>query len=210
MNLPMDCGMNESHSRFRDLNAPLFTGPAIVVCPRCSGAARAYRSSVACGVCGFSRVAGEPTFVGEANVLVHMAWRPRCSHCGKELPKTARRAAQSVPKQLTVRCNGCRHVGSYPVRISPQRRRVELDPASGLPYYLSVPVGSNILWVRNLNHLELIETYISAKLRERTLAPVRMTMLARLPLWIKAASSRREILLGVKHLRARAAKARIM
>ena len=202
--------MNKSRSRFRDPNASFFTGPAIVVCPRCSGAARANRSSVACGVCGFSRVTGEPTHVSEINMLVHMAWRPRCFHCGTELSKIARRAAHSVPKQLPVRCNGCGHVGRYPVRVSPQPRRADLDPASGLPYYLSVPVGNNILWVRNLNHLELIEAYISAKLRERTLAPVRMSMLARLPLWMKAASSRREILLGVNHLRARAAKAGIL
>lgn len=87
------------------------------------------------------------------------------------------------------------------MRVKPELRSANLDPASGLPYFLTAPVGRNILWVRNLDLLELIEHYVSAQLRERSLSRVHMTMLDRLPKWIKVASNRGDLLRGIERLR---------
>ena len=201
MNLPMDCGMSKRTNRFRDPNTSFLTSPAIVICPRCNGAARASNGSVACNQCGFARSRGQPNFVAETNIAAHMAWRPRCVRCGTDLPSIARRGALNSAKQLPVRCDSCGHVASYPVRIRPQPRDANLDPASGLPYFLTVPVGRNILWVRNLDHLAMMENYVSAQLRERSLNRTHMTILERLPKWVKIASNRNALLRGLERLR---------
>ncbi|WP_430443814.1 hypothetical protein [Sphingorhabdus contaminans] len=82
----------------------------------------------------------------------------------------------------------------------------ENDPVSGLPYLLATSVGRHILWVRNLDHLDLIEAYVKATLRERTLQPTKMTTLARLPAWIKLAANRGDLLKAIKNLRAKAVR----
>jgi len=62
--------------------------------------------------------------------------------------------------------------------------------------------------VDNLAHLAVLEDYLGAKVRER--GPVRgLTMMARLPAWMKAATMRPKILRGLTHLRERAEKAGI-
>ena len=108
---------------------------------------------------------------------------------------------------MPVRCKGCEHSDHYLVRLEPLARCLDHDPASGLPYFLRIAVGPDILWVRNLDHLDLIEAYVKATLRERTLQPTKMTLLARLPAWMKAAANRGSLLKGIERLRAKAAKA---
>lgn len=193
--------MHKGGNRFRDPNTMFMDGPAIVACPRCSGPAHANTGSVTCSACGFTRAGNEPNFVAETNLVMHRAWRPRCLGCGKDLPSIVRLGVVNIAKELPVRCNGCGHVGTYPVRVKPELRKANLDPTSGLPYFLTAPVGRNILWVRNLDHLELIEHYVFAQLRERALSRVHMTMLERLPKWIKVASNRGDLLRGIERLR---------
>ncbi len=101
---------------------------------------------------------------------------------------------------------GCGRNDNYPVRPQPQMPGAENDPVSGLPYLLATSVGRHILWVRNLDHLDLIEAYVKATLRERTLQPTKMTTLARLPAWIKLAANRGDLLKAIKNLRAKAVR----
>jgi hypothetical protein len=61
------------------------------------------------------------------------------------------------------------------------------------------------LWAYNLQHLDLIRRFVAADLRER--APwydtgQKMTLVARLPAWIKSAKNRYEVLRAVDRLRA--------
>ena len=61
------------------------------------------------------------------------------------------------------------------------------------------------LWAYNLQHLDLIRRFVAADLRER--APwydtgQKMTLVARLPAWMKSAKNRAEILRTVDRLRA--------
>jgi len=57
------------------------------------------------------------------------------------------------------------------------------------------------LWAYNQRHLDVLERYVSARLRERRRAACEMGMLERLPAWIKAAGSREGVLRGIGHLR---------
>ena len=61
------------------------------------------------------------------------------------------------------------------------------------------------LWAYNLQHLDLIRRFVAADLRER--APwydtgQKMTLVARLPAWMKSAKNRDEVLRAVDRLRA--------
>lgn len=68
--------------------------------------------------------------------------------------------------------------------------------------YLVADCCGQTLWARNLNHLEFLEKYVSAKLRERT-ANINQSTASRLPQWIKSAKNRYEILKCIQRIRVR-------
>ncbi|PNG23401.1 hypothetical protein C1J00_04140 [Streptomyces cahuitamycinicus] len=77
------------------------------------------------------------------------------------------------------------------------------DPYFGLPLWLQTEMRHGWLWAYNPEHLELIRQFVQAPLRER--APfdgqVRMTLVARLPTWIKSAKNREEVLRAIDRIR---------
>jgi len=79
------------------------------------------------------------------------------------------------------------------------------DPYFGSPLWLQIETRHGWLWAYNLEHLDLIRRFVQAPLRER--APwydtgQKMTLVARLPAWIKRAKNRDEILRAVSRARA--------
>ncbi|GEC05780.1 hypothetical protein SSP24_34350 [Streptomyces spinoverrucosus] len=77
------------------------------------------------------------------------------------------------------------------------------DPYFGLPLWLQVETRHGWLWAYNLEHLDVIRRFVQASLRER--APSyetgpRMTLVARLPAWIKRAKNRDEMLRAVSRI----------
>lgn len=69
-----------------------------------------------------------------------------------------------------------------------------------LPLWLQISCCNETLWAYNLKHLEIIEQYVSAKLRERT-KKGRNSFLSKLPGWLKSAKNRDEILKAIGKLR---------
>jgi len=70
---------------------------------------------------------------------------------------------------------------------------------------LRTGTGHGELWAYNLRHLDLIRRFVAADLRER--APwydtgQKMTLVARLPVWMKSVRNRDEVLRAVHRLRA--------
>jgi hypothetical protein len=79
------------------------------------------------------------------------------------------------------------------------------DPYFGMPLWLQVETRHGWLWAYNLEHLDLIRRFVQAPLRER--APWydigrKMTLVARLPAWIKRGKNRAEILRAVGRIHA--------
>jgi hypothetical protein len=82
-----------------------------------------------------------------------------------------------------------------------------VDPYFGLPLWLQAGFRGHLLWAYNLRHLDLLEGYVAARLRERHELPLTtgsMTMITRLPVWIKAAKNRDEFLRTIGRMRASA------
>lgn len=69
-----------------------------------------------------------------------------------------------------------------------------------LPLWLEISCCGETLWAYNEKHLEFIEDYVGAKLRERK-PFVNKSMASRLPSWIKQAKNRDEILRAIGKLR---------
>ncbi|MFE5484104.1 hypothetical protein [Streptomyces sp. NPDC056527] len=79
------------------------------------------------------------------------------------------------------------------------------DPYFGMPLWLQVETRHGWLWAYNHEHLDLMRRYVQASLRERGLwhstGPT-MTLVARLPVWIKRAKNREEVLRAVSRIHA--------
>ena len=99
-------------------------------------------------------------------------------------------------------CPGCGR------SVSPEAARREscwggpVDPYFGLPLWLRTTCcGGRTLWAFNLAHLELLEGHLAAELRERGTAGRGLTLIARLPAWLKSARHRGEVLRALTRLR---------
>ena len=68
------------------------------------------------------------------------------------------------------------------------------------PLWLQISCCGKILWAYNKQHLDLLESYVSAKLRKRK-PNVNKSVASRLPNWIKLAKNRDEILKAIGKLK---------
>ena len=80
-----------------------------------------------------------------------------------------------------------------------------VDQYTGLPLWLQTPCAGHVLWAWNGDHLDFLERYVAADLRERT-PNANVSLASRLPRWIKSAKHRDEVLKGVRRLRKRLAE----
>ncbi|WP_285608653.1 TFIIB-type zinc ribbon-containing protein [Actinokineospora globicatena] len=76
-----------------------------------------------------------------------------------------------------------------------------VDPCFRLPLWLQADCCGEILWAYNSEHLDVLESYVAARLRERGVVPGSMSMVERLPAWLKSAKNRSEVLRAVQRLR---------
>lgn len=201
--------------RSRDSGAGMLhlTSQVWVRCPRCGNAARVGRRErwaevLTCGSCGLS----EPAPLARSPLgLQRTAYGPiRCNGCGGAQPVRTRRGRRDHFGRLTaeIRCRGCGHADTYTL-IPVSHYWTDEGRYLGMDLFLSEPVGSHTLWAVNLLHLDLLDKWLRADLRERALAVSHSTMIERLPRWLKLASAREPALRAVERMRAAAAEAGI-
>jgi len=175
-----------------------------VHCPKCDQAARSSGNGVECRHCGYVTIQREARENSWARLA---ADKPLCSFCRKDLPTAPLPTRREVEGRLMVRvqCPHCRKTVDYPaVPAWPPTDEAPLR----LRLYLVAKVAGEDLWIENLAHLAALEDYLGALVRER--APEGgLTMMARLPAWMKSAHNRPKILRALGQLRERAAKAGI-
>jgi len=108
-------------------------------------------------------------------------------------------------------CGGCVHA----IRTERGRRRAACGGCGwhgvwgpedeGLPLWLTTDVGGHELWAYNAAHLDLVEAFVGATLRERGDHDPAMPrpLVDKLPGWLKQAKNRDAVLAGVARLRRR-------
>jgi DNA-directed RNA polymerase subunit RPC12/RpoP len=126
---------------------------------------------------------------------------PRChSRALVTTRPVERRAVMSWPRRFV--CPACVHTEAW----SPTGRRahwaVAADPFFRLPLWLQADVRGHRLWAFNTTHLTFLEHYVAATLRERPLGFSGMTLIAKLPAWLKSAKLRPDLLRIITRLRA--------
>lgn len=187
-----------------------------VCCPKCDGPAFILRTiggeqmaRLSCIQCHYSSQDALRNSVISSNIQLR-SWAPRCFRCGREFERYAKLHPYRKNGQIFARvnCSGCRCSGIYPAILTPHESLLEegRDPFLGYPLYLKAEIGTKTLWALNLEHLEALQDWLSAKHRERNLGPANMTMMARLPRWMKSASARPKILRAIEKLQQNAAK----
>ncbi|UED84895.1 hypothetical protein [Streptomyces profundus] len=127
-----------------------------------------------------------------------------------DLPPAAY-AGQLLVAERRLSCAGCGAVAAWqPERIGGALIGVSLggteDPFFRHPLWLQTRCAGEVLWAYNQSHVVELTAYVGARLRER--GPVRPTtsMFARLPVWMKRAGNRDELLAGLARLQALAAR----
>lgn len=69
----------------------------------------------------------------------------------------------------------------------------------GYPLYLQIPCCGHTLWAYNLEHLDYLEKYVEAELREHH--PYYLSVESRLPIWMKTAKNRDAVLKAITKLK---------
>ena len=177
-----------------------------VHCPECDKAAKNSGSKVSCAHCGYVTI---PSLKPYSDKWAYPTSRDSaCSHCRMPLDRRVRPTARHEDGKVfvSVRCDHCGKTEDYPA----QQASV---PTAGPSYkmlrrFLETQVAGETLWVNNLAHLDALEDWLGAKVRERGPQPG-LTMMAKLPRWMKASTNRDKVLRGLAQLRELAEKSGI-
>jgi hypothetical protein len=138
----------------------------------------------------------------------------RCPRCGGRASIFPDPLSTDSTRHLWLRrrltCAGCAYADAWEAPRSPVSPNARIvpefsgpnDPYFGLPLWLSVECRGRALWAYNAEHLDLLEACVSARLRERGDYMGSMSLVERLPSWIKDAKHRADVLNGIDRLRA--------
>ncbi|MFG2140885.1 hypothetical protein [Streptomyces sp. NPDC048650] len=137
---------------------------------------------VVCPGCGGRAVVVQRPGLPDPQYITDMHFRPRrlsCRLCGKTADWTAARRNNALVAATLGGPN---------------------DPFFNLPLWLQTPCSRKLLWAYNGRHIDVLEAYIAAGLRERVGFPT-MSMLDCLPAWMKKAGNRTAVLKALHRLR---------
>ncbi|MFG2779223.1 hypothetical protein ACGFY7_15415 [Streptomyces prunicolor] len=128
---------------------------------------------------------------------------PRCDRIAhfEQRPSTPDADSRRQPRSRLV----CRSCGLCGIGTGAYRSSRYTSDCFYPALWLRTDTRHGELWAYNLQHLDLIRRFVAADLRER--APwydhgQKMTLVARLPAWMKSAKNRHELLRAVDRLRA--------
>jgi ribosomal protein L37E len=184
--------------RFSDRGDPLrYLRPdqVLVRCPRCGDRAVVNQRKVSCGSCGYARVSASGWF-GPAQLHASGS----CTRCSQMIERRQPAAPGRAAKKLPVTCPACGAVRTLPAHLD---LRCEGGTATyhGLPLWLRTDYRGEVLWAYDEAHLDFLERYIRALIRER-IPNCNASLASRLPAWLKNAKNRDGLLTALAGLRA--------
>jgi hypothetical protein len=141
---------------------------------------------------------------------------PRCRQCAqvRRLPSdeektladdAGRHSSWRFGRSFSSRKLSCLHCGYTSIwKGKVQQRGGPYDWYFRLPLWLQTPCCGEILWAFNGEHLSFLEQYVTAKQRIKFHVEGQVrngTMASRLPVWIKSAKNRDEVVKGIARLK---------
>lgn len=175
-----------------------------VTCPRCKCKASVelpyfldYRNAtLSCKVCHFAeKMTNRIRFV--------LSGKAKCVQCNEWLNLDIE-AKKKIPKYQNIKCDNCKTIN----KVKENWAEIYLkyydegitDPAFGLPLWYCDTVKGDIIWAYNAEHLKEIKSYVASKLRERSTDKFKMTMVEKLPDFIKESKNRDEVLRAIERM----------
>ena len=126
---------------------------------------------------------------------------PQCSGCARVVPLDRDRQNHLDPRRVT--CQSCSYSKEW--QGSSMGIGSAHDGYFNLPLWLQIEVGDRLLWFHNLRHLQYIEAFVSATLRERRAENGtgwrNSSLINRLPDWIKSAKNRQHVLKAIDRIK---------
>ncbi|MBL0024369.1 MAG: hypothetical protein WBP08_13195 [Saprospiraceae bacterium] len=177
----------------------------VVVCPKCDLDGEItvpyfldYKNAIfTCGHCYHSEKAKD-------RLRYKSTAKANCNQCQASL-KIEVADRKSIPNYITVICPECTSANkvkeNWESYILKYNNSGTIDPAFGLPLWYQAPIKDEVIWAYNLYHLHEIRDYVSSRLRERTTDRYKMTMVEKLPDFIKMAKNRDEILKAIERMK---------
>jgi hypothetical protein len=128
---------------------------------------------------------------------------PRCAAHARVVADPAVEELPAIqPRRLV--CRTCGHVATWSSRNRSSCRGGGVDPFFQQPLWLTATVRGHRLWAYNRAHLDLLAEFVAAGLRERgPYGGCSMSLIEKLPAWLKSRHNRADILAAVARLRAR-------
>ncbi len=172
-----------------------------IVCPKCqqegiievASFLDTKNAELKCHHCYFSEKVSE-------RLRFRLAAKAKCFHCLAMLSFNIVHR-QTKPKYINVVCQQCKVVNKVSENWEQYMLKYNqsgiVDPIFGLPLWYQVEIKEEVLWAFNAKHLKEIRSYVSSGLRERTTDKFKMTMVEKLPDWIKIAKNRKDVIKAI-------------
>ncbi len=130
--------------------------------------------------------------------------KAKCYQCLEFLDLTVIDGYRSIPSYVNFTCKYCKTINkvneNWESYIAKYNDSGIIDPAFGLPLWFVDEVRGQTIWAYNLSHLKEIENYVHAKLRERSTDRFKMTIVEKLPDFIKLAKNRDDVLKALQRM----------
>jgi len=196
--------------RFQDENKWLasFANEIFVKCPKCDSKSSIKRNKIEsnckCGKCyEYSNIfeCKQCYHKLEEPVYQYIAYgKSYCSNCFEKYEFESQPLKQR-PQSYKAKCPHCNFQEEWKPKIREFLKNSKVDDGMvkdtyyNLPLWFQTEVNGNIFWAYNPDHINYLEKYISADLRERNSnANYTSSLVARLPQFVKAAKNREKLL----------------
>lgn len=177
-----------------------FSHEIFVTCPKCDHVATIASGSYYCSHCNFKP--SQPTL-----------FQPPCERCKKLFGLIFRqrdfRVETAGIEAKVLNCTGCGHIndikkiyGGLNIFSKAEEINQGLDPWYGMNLWLRISFRRKVLWFYNLAHLEYVESYLKADIRERSKDAGNGSVISRLPAWIKHHKSREDVMKKISKTKA--------
>ncbi|WP_427873194.1 hypothetical protein [Flavobacterium sp. MMS24-S5] len=194
--------------RFQDENKWLghFANEIFVRCPKCESKSSIKRSKIdcECGKCyNYSNVfeCKHCFYKLEKPIYQYVAYgNPYCNNCYEQYEFESQ-PLKEKPEKCRVKCPYCGFHEEWKPKIREflQDSKIEdglvREQHYNLPLWFQKDIGGNVFWAYNQDHIDYLERYIQADLRERnSKANYNSSLVSRLPQFVKASKNREKLL----------------
>lgn len=191
--------------RFQDENKWLghFANEIFVKCPKCEskGIVKKVPKNCECGKCTTMTFVCKSCFctIYEPVYQYKALGKHYCGKCFQKFDYESQ-VFKEIPEKYKVKCPYCSFYEEIKPAILRIRRELQKDglvrePWHNLQLWFQKEVDDNVFWAYNLDHINYLERYIQAGLRERNSeANYTSSLVARLPQFVKVAKNREKLL----------------